>query len=111
MTVYQFCFQRGNIFNERYNALINYENFKLASTPAEIFTLYRKEDVDNLMSNFDTKRLHYVGTDMLTRFIAETVDAMDDITFDTYMRYHLAICERSDMIGATHHMLDVFRKE
>lgn len=109
MTVYQFCFNQGNIFNERYTNLINYNNFKLDSTPAEVFALYRKEDIDKLMSNFDVKRLHYVGTDMLTRFIADTVDTMDDSTFDTYMRYHLTICERLDMVGATHHMLDIFR--
>ena len=63
------------------------------------------------MSKFKVTRLHYVGTDMLTRFIADAVDAMDDTTFDAYMRYHLCVCERPDMIGATHHMLDIFRKE
>ncbi len=110
MTVYQFCFQRGNIFNERYSDLINYDTFKLNSTPAEVFALYRKDDVDNLMSNFDILRLHYVGTDMLTRFIADAIDAMDDTTFDTYMRYHFTICERTDMIGATNHILDIFKK-
>ena len=111
MTVYQFCFSQGNIFNERYKKLIDFDTFKLASTPEEVFVLYRKSDVDELMSEFKVKRLNYVGTDMLTRFIAESVDAMDDKTFNEYMRYHLCICERPDMIGATHHMLDIFRKE
>ncbi len=111
MTVYQFCFSRGNIYNERYKKLIDFDTFKLSSTPEEVFALYRKSDVDDLMSVFDVTRLHYVGTDMLTRFIADAIDTMDDATFDTYMRYHLTICERPDMIGATHHMLDIFRKE
>ena len=48
---------------------------------------------------------------MLTHFIKATVDEMDDETFDIYMRYHLSICERSDMVGATNHILDIFRKE
>jgi len=30
--------------------------------------------------------------------------------FARYLRYHFAICERPDMIGFTHHSLDVFRK-
>lgn len=110
MTVYQFCFQRGNIFNERYKNLINYDNFKLDSTPAEIFALYRKEDIDRLMYEFNVDRLHYVGTDMLTRFISETIDQMDCETFNAYMNFHLYICERTDMIGVTNHILDVFRK-
>ena len=111
MTVYQFCFSQGNIYNERYKKLIDFNTFKLLSTPEEVFALYRKSDVDELMSEFKVTRLHYVGTDMLTRFIADAIDTMDDSTFEEYMRYHLCICERPDMIGATHHMLDIFRKE
>ena len=44
-------------------------------------------------------------------FISEAVDKMDGKTFELYMKYHLCICERPDMVGATSHMLDVFRKE
>ena len=38
------------------------------------------------------------------------IDEMDDNMFEIYMKYHLCICERPDMIGATSHMLDIFRK-
>ena len=41
----------------------------------------------------------------------ETVDAMDDETYELYLRYHLTICERQDMVGWSHHTLDVFRKK
>jgi hypothetical protein len=27
------------------------------------------------------------------------------------VKYHLSICERQDLIGATHHSLDILRKE
>lgn len=110
-TVYHFCFARGGIHDERYQALIDPDTFKCDSTPSEIFALCRKEDVDGLMSHFKVQRLHYVGTDMLTRFIGGAVDEMDDKTFETYMKYHIFICERPDMVGATAHMLDIFRKE
>ena len=32
-------------------------------------------------------------------------------TFDIYMRYHFTVCERSDLIGAGNHALDILRKE
>ena len=111
MTVYQFGFRRGTFKGTDYNALIDFETFKLSSTPKEIFALYRKEDVDALMKDFHTERLHYVGTDMLTHFLASEINGMDDRVFNRYMQYHLCICERPDMIGATNHMLDIFRKE
>ena len=111
MTVYQFGFRRGAFQSGKYDELIDFETFKLASTPKEIFALYRKEDVDVLMEDFHTERLHYVGTDMLTHFIGSEIDGMDEKMFDMYMKYHLCICERPDMIGTTNHMLDIFRKE
>ena len=48
---------------------------------------------------------------MITRFISDAVDEMDDETFQKYMKYILCICERNDMVGASSHMLDIFRKD
>ncbi len=110
-TIIQFCFQKGMLFKEPYTTLIDPVTFKASSTPEELFVLYRKEDIDTLMEGFPVTRLHYVGSDMATNFMRDTVDNMDDATFQRYLDYHFVICERPDMIGATHHILDVFRKE
>ncbi len=110
-TAYRFGFQRGEFKNREYSNLIDPDTFKLSSTPKEVFVLYRREDVDELMSHFDVERLHYVGTDMLTHFISGAVDEMDERTFNLYMKFHFCICERKDMTGATNHMLDIFRKK
>ncbi len=110
MTVYHFGFLRGGFALGEHNELIDFESFKLNSTPKEVFALYRKEDVDELMKSFEVTRLHYVGTDMLTRFIGTAIDNMSEEMFEMYMKYHLCICERPDMIGATSHMLDIFRR-
>ena len=109
-TMVQYCFGRGMILNPHLRSLIDPVTFKASSDPSELFQLYRKEDIDGLMADFDVQRLHYLGTDMATNFIRDAVDAMDDSLFDMYLRYHFAICERPDMVGATHHMLDIFRK-
>ncbi len=111
MTMYQYCFIRNMVKQELDRGMIDPVTFKLYSTPEEVFQMHRKYEVDELMQNFDVKRLHYVGTDMLTRFIDQTLDTMDDETFEIYMRYHLRICEREDMVGCTNHMLDIFKKQ
>lgn len=109
-TIIQFAFQKGMIRDAHYKELIDRETFKCTSNPEDLFQLYRKEDIDRLMEGFSVERLHYLGTDMATNFIRETIDAMDDELFELYLRYHFSICERQDMVGATHHILDVFRK-
>ena len=39
-----------------------------------------------------------------------TVDEMSDELFALYLQYHFTICERSDMVGVSHHILDIFQK-
>ena len=110
-TMVQYCFGRGMIKEQRYRDLIDPVTFKASSDPAELFQLYRKEDIDKLMSVFPVTRLHYVGTDMASNYMRQTIDEMDDELFDLYLRYHFSICERSDLVGASHHILDIFRKD
>ena len=40
----------------------------------------------------------------------ETVDAMDEAFFQLYLKYHFSVCERQDMVGTSHHILDIFQK-
>jgi hypothetical protein len=87
------------------------ENFKIKPIPEFAFVKCRKENVDELMSKFNITRLHYIGTDMLSYFIGETIDDMSDEEFELYMKFHYTICERADCVGLTVHMLDIFRKD
>jgi RimJ/RimL family protein N-acetyltransferase/ubiquinone/menaquinone biosynthesis C-methylase UbiE len=89
---------------------INPETFDTYSIPEDVFELVRKEDIDRLMRGFDVKRLHYISTDLFTNYMRGTVDAMSDEEFALYLSYHFAVCERADMVGVTHHSLDIFRK-
>ncbi|HMM33100.1 MAG TPA: class I SAM-dependent methyltransferase, partial [Clostridia bacterium] len=85
--------------------------FDTFSTPEDIFELVRKEDIDRLMRSFSVQRLHYVATDLLTNYMRTAIDAMSDEEFALYLRYHFAVCERADMVGVSHHVVDVFRKK
>ena len=96
---------------EKYQKLVDMTTFKASSDPAELFELYRKEDIDALNSRFNVQRLHYGGTDMSTNYMRPVIDEMDDEFFALYLKYHFTICERSDMVGTSPHILDVLRKE
>jgi SAM-dependent methyltransferase len=109
-TMVQYCFGRGMLKEKRYQDLVNFETFKAYSDPAELFELYRKEDIDALMGHFNTERLHFVGTDMATNYMRDVIDEMDDEFYQVYLQYHFATCERTDMVGVSHHFLDVQRK-
>lgn len=109
-TMVQFCFGRGMLMEQRYRDLVDFDTFKASSDPAELFQLYRIEEIDALMANFNTERLHFVGTDMATNYMRQTIDEMDERLYYLWLKYHFSICERKDMVGVSHHFLDIFRK-
>ena len=109
-TMIQYCFGRGMIREPYLRSKIDPVTFKASSDPAELFQLYRREDIDALLEGFRVERLHYVGTDLATNYMRQTIDEMDDELFELYLVYHFSICERSDLVGASHHVLDILRK-
>jgi SAM-dependent methyltransferase len=109
-TMVQYCFGRGMLREERYRNLVDFETFKASSDPAELFQLYRREDIDALTADMDVTRLHYIGTDMATNYMRGVIDEMEEDFFNLYLQYHFTICERGDMVGTSHHILDVLRK-
>jgi SAM-dependent methyltransferase len=106
----KFMRDRWQIEDEIEKGKINPQTFAVNSAPEDIFAMTRKEDIDRLMSGFSVNRLHYVATDMLSRILRESITAMDEATFELYLKYHYAICERPDVVGVTSHSLDIFRK-
>ena len=80
------------------------------SEPKEVFELVRTEDIASLDSEIPVERVKLVATDGATRYNDELIDSMDDGTFAKWVDYHFAVCERQDLIGASHHTLDILKK-
>lgn len=110
-SIISYGFLRGEILNLIDNNMINTETFDAYSHPWDIFELHRKENIDDLRSHFNVTLLHFVATDGFTNYMRQTVEEMNEAVYQLYIKYHLAICERQDMIGYSHHTLDIFRKE
>ena len=73
--------------------------------------MIRMEEINELNSKFNNiERIKIVATDGATNYMREYVDEMDDATFELWMKYHFATCDRQDLIGATNHSLDILRK-
>ena len=103
-------FQKDNVHTLLESGLLDPVTFDTSSTPKELFQLYRKADIDAFRASLPVTELHFVATDGFTNHMRETVDGMDDKTFEVYLRYHFATCEKPELVGWSHHTLDIFRK-
>lgn len=110
-SVLSYGFIRGHIYEIIDKCILNPETFETFSNPWDIFELYRKEDIDALMNDFNVSRLHFVASDGYANHMREALSGMDEETFALYLKYHFATCERQDMVGLSHHTLDIFRKD
>ncbi|MGN0533613.1 MAG: class I SAM-dependent methyltransferase [Eubacterium sp.] len=103
-------FYKKRILSYLDNGLIE-EDYHAKSSPNEIFELYRKPDIDELMKNYPVTRLHFVGVDMLSYLYNNKLDRLNKREFSEYMKFLSTICEREDLVGFSIHMLDIFRKD
>ncbi|MBE5867018.1 MAG: methyltransferase domain-containing protein [Lachnospiraceae bacterium] len=109
-TMIQYTFKAGKIWDCINNHMLT-EDFRCISEEKDLFEMVRLEDIDELNAHFSNiKRIKIIAADGATNYMRECIDAMDDATFDVWIKYHLSICERMDLIGATNHSLDILEK-
>lgn len=85
-------------------------DWRCISEPKDLFAMVRTEDIATLDAEVPVKRIKLIATYGATNYMRDFIDAMDEETFDKWMDYYFTICERQDLIGASHHTLDVLQK-
>ena len=110
-SVLLYGFVHGQIHNIIEKCMLDPVTFETFSQPWDLFELHRKEDIDALRSHFPVTQLHFLATDGYANHMRKTLAEMDEDTFQLFLRYHFATCERIDMVGYSNHTLDIFRKD
>lgn len=110
-SIANYGFRQGEIHNIIEKCMLNPDTFETFSEAWDIFELYRKEDIDKLRSNFKVTQLHYLATDGYANHMRDTLEQMDEKTYELFIKYHLATCERLELTGYSNHTLDIFRKD
>ena len=109
-TVIQYCFGENNLQRVIDGGMLT-DDWHCLSEPKELFELARVEDIASYDAEFPVRRIKLVATDGATNYMRRMIDEMDDHLFGKWLEYHFATCERQDLIGASHHTLDILRKE
>ena len=86
------------------------EDFHCLSTPRDIFEMVRLEDIDGYDRESGLTRLEIVATDLFANYLRGRMDAWSDAVFETYLKYHFTVCARADLVGVSHHTLDILRR-
>ena len=107
--IVQECFRYGDIKMYLEKNLLT-DDFHCISRPEDLFAMVRLEEIYELTEDLPVERKKIIAADGATNYMRDVIDALDEETFELWMKYHLATCERMDLIGATNHSLDILKK-
>ena len=86
-------------------------DFKTLSVEEDLYDYMRLEDIEKLDIASGLKREKIISADGPANYIRQLLNSMDDETYDLFIQYHLATCERYELLGAAAHTLDILVKE
>ena len=84
--------------------------FHVVSEPEDLYDYVRLEDIAAYNEAVGLERIQIVSADGPANYMRQTLNAMDDETYELFIQYHLSTCERPDLMGASAHTLDILRK-
>ena len=86
------------------------EDVHCISKEGDIYHSVRIEDMDALNNAAGLERIQIVSADGAANYIRPVLNSLDEEGFKHFVEYHLATCERMDMMGAAAHTIDILRK-
>lgn len=85
--------------------------FRVTPKPEDLYDYVRLEDINAYNEYTGLERIQIVAADGPANYMRQTLNAMDEETYELFIQYHLSTCERPELLGASAHTLDILRKK
>ncbi|MGL4655845.1 MAG: class I SAM-dependent methyltransferase [Sarcina sp.] len=102
-------FIKGNIKEAISQGKVD-ENFHVVNKKEDLYDYVRIEDIDKINEIAKVERVQIIAADGHANFMRQTLNNMDEETFNLFLEYHYKTCERMDLIGASAHTVDILQK-
>ncbi len=86
------------------------EDFHTVSEMKDLYDYMRIEDINKLNEAAELERIKIISPDGPANYMRPFLNQLDEDEFEMFIKYHLATCERQDLIGAGAHTVDILRK-
>ena len=87
------------------------ENFHCVCEEKDLYDYVRLEDINRINEFASLDRIQIISADGPADYMRPVLNAMDDATFQAFIKYHLSTCERLELLGASAHTVDILRKQ
>ena len=86
------------------------ETFHCTKKANELYSFVRTEDIRSLNEELELHRVQVIAADGAANYIRPFLNALEEKEFAYFIEYHLATCEREDLLGASGHLVDILQK-
>lgn len=105
----QYCFKKNLIKSLMENGSVT-KDFHTVPSPDELYTYLRLEDIAELNKKSGLQRIKIIAADGPADYMRRELNAMDEETFQLFLDYQLSISERSELLGASSHLVDILKR-
>lgn len=105
-SVLTYAFREKHILESIDRQLLT-EDFMCKPEANPLYSVVRTEDIDRINTAVGLKRLQIIAADGPADYMRPVINSLSEKEFEWFVRYHLATCERQDMIGASSHTVDI----
>lgn len=107
-SILSYCFDEDRIADLMARGVVD-ENFHVRVKDDELYDYVRLDDIDRLNAAAGLERVTIFSPDGAADYMRTRLNRMSDETFARFIDYQKCISERSDLIGAGSHVVDVVR--
>ena len=83
------------------------EDFHTVPAEDDLFSYDSLSDIEMYRNKAGLRLIRRFSQDGPTHYFRQRISEMDDETFSLFMKYHLSVCEREDLLGAGCHTVEV----
>lgn len=109
-SIITFAFKEGNLQKVISEGKLT-ADFKTKTNEDDLYSYDNLETINALQKQSGLSRIKIISPDGPTDYIRPSINKMTDEDFSIYLKYVETIAERSDLIGAGSHIVDILKKE
>ena len=108
-SVLTYCFRQGHIAECLANGTLSADFHALTEDGRDLYSYVRLEDINALDEAAGLAREDIFAPDGAADYLRRELNALDEESFQAFIRYQLATCRRPELLGASSHIVDVLR--
>lgn len=108
-SVITYAFKERHILEGLQTGMLD-ETYHCTDAANSLYSMVRLEDITRLDERAGLTRVKIIAADGAANYIRPYLNALTEEEYEAFIHYHMATCERMDLMGASSHTVDILKK-